>query len=381
MIIAFIIIKITGYELPAIEPIAVDNSNQTAELENTNQAVEVNNSNQAITETNTNKTEEATSSATISLKSKATTDEDSLAIDCLQDEICGQQTFTQNLSDTFPIQGQTEIEDYAAGYITVHNDTGGGLPLAINSRLQSASGVVFRTQERKTIPAHGAVEVYCRSDELGAAGNVEAGDFALIALSSLAQQQYYGTTDEAMTGGVLSRGLISQEQVDQAQKQLTDDFLASYQTLTDQIEETNFYELEEDFTTQSAIVSPSIGTEAEKFTLSLELTKDHLVIDQDKLQQYFTDKELTFADYQFNNINIDLDNDSVILTYAPTEFSTTQLTLDQLKDDLAGRTIAQAKQYLETLGYNEIEITGENLGDTLPLTPENISIVENTSLN
>ena len=98
-----------------------------------------------------------------------------------------------------------EVPAHAHGTITFHNETNKTQPLTTGTRVQSASGIIFRTQQRVDVPAGGTITTDVVADPVGKDGEVDPGHFVIVALWPGLQSKIYATSDQAFTGGLVQQ--------------------------------------------------------------------------------------------------------------------------------------------------------------------------------
>lgn len=141
-------------------------------------------------------------------------------------------TSTIVVSDTFFPDGDTEVPGVAIGTMTIVNNSATAQPLVATTRFLSADDVLFRLRDRVTVPANGQVTAEVYADEEGEGGNVAPGRFTIPGLSETRQQQVYGELTEPTTGGVRSVGMLTQADLDTAEKTLLEQIIAQSEAAT-----------------------------------------------------------------------------------------------------------------------------------------------------
>lgn len=352
---------------PLTNAASANNSNQNANLnQNINQSLNVNQVEPAVA-----------TQATINFQLASAALNTDLKLDCLADGICAQETYTQEMAETAAVTNATPVEGYAAGDITIHNLSGEALSLAIQSRLLSTEGVLFRTQERKTVPAHGSAKVYSRTDTKGAAGDIGPSRFTLVALSGVSRSVYYGTTDEPMTGGVINKGVVTEEAVKNAKDKLLNQFQEDWQKKLGEIQPTTtIVQKDSGPIISKDKIAPSLGTETTEFTVSLTINQGYIVYKETQWQSYLKTKFPGQSVTCSGQPTFNLEGGKAILATACTSQTQTSLDQEKIKADLAGKTIAQAQTYLQALGVENIQIDlSSTTATVLPDKAEDIEIL------
>ena len=130
------------------------------------------------------------------------------------------ETVFVELSEQYQPTGTEQEPGIATGVVTLHNETSISQPLVRTTRLVSEDGILFRLTDGVTVPAEGTIETNVYADKEGAAGDIGPDKFTIPGLREDKQKVIYATSDEAMSGGVKTIGILSQEDLDKAQKQL-----------------------------------------------------------------------------------------------------------------------------------------------------------------
>ncbi|MBD3311056.1 MAG: hypothetical protein GF349_00985 [Candidatus Magasanikbacteria bacterium] len=127
------------------------------------------------------------------------------------------------ITEKFSPSGEKEELGKAGGVVTIHNESSSNQILVATTRLLTPEGVLFRLDDRVSIPAGSTVEAVAHADqegEIGEVGPVER--FSIPGLSESSQKFIYATSNEAMTGGVKQVGVLSAEDIRKAEKILSD---------------------------------------------------------------------------------------------------------------------------------------------------------------
>lgn len=126
---------------------------------------------------------------------------------------------TQKITDV----ANKTVDDYAKGTVTIINNLGHSQPLLPRSQLLSDSGVLFRTDARVAIPAHGRVEVSITADQPGESGNLEPTHFTIVKIWTDWQNSIYGETSSLTSGGTREGRIASQDELDKALEEVKND--------------------------------------------------------------------------------------------------------------------------------------------------------------
>jgi len=207
--------------------------------------------------------------------------------------------FETRLSDkktTSDLSSQEKIPAKATGTVTIHNNWTQTQALAATTRLLSTSGILFRTMERVDVPARGQIEVEVVADQEGEQGNIGPTKFEIVALSTELKQKIYAESTAAMTGGLVDKKIVTQENLDKAYQDLTNEMLVKAKSnLQEQLnKENSVYQINDQSLTYEVIEkksTPEVGEQADELTVELKLKvaavafleKDLKTIAQNKL--------------------------------------------------------------------------------------------------
>jgi hypothetical protein len=107
-------------------------------------------------------------------------------------------------------------EDYANGTVVIYNNYVADQQLVATTRLLSQEGVLFRTQEDVIVPQGGSIEVSVQADEKGEQGNINPSTFEIVALNTSKKEFIYAKSEKAMTGGLRSIIVVSENDIAKA---------------------------------------------------------------------------------------------------------------------------------------------------------------------
>lgn len=117
--------------------------------------------------------------------------------------------------------GDKQEPGVAVGTVTLHNETGAAQALVATTRLLTASNVLFRLKSGVSVPANGTVQAEVYADKAGETGDIGPSKFTIPGLAESKQTVIYATSEKAMSGGVKKIGILSQADVDEAEKKLS----------------------------------------------------------------------------------------------------------------------------------------------------------------
>lgn len=131
--------------------------------------------------------------------------------------------------------GET-VDALAQGTVTITNNWNQAQPLAATTRLLSSDGVLFRTDAFVSVPAGGTATVAVTADVAGASGNLKPSHFTIPGLWSGLQDKIYGDSSETMTGGTISRAVVTADDITSLHQKLDAELARqAQQTLTQQL--------------------------------------------------------------------------------------------------------------------------------------------------
>lgn len=184
------------------------------------------------------------------------------------------KTMTKDLS--IETTGTTSVDKKAKGTVTIYNNSTVDKPLANGSRFQSTSGVLFRSQEQLTIPAHGSLDATLIADNPGVSGNIPAGKFTLPGLNSQNQLLIYAVSTKPFTGGVESQRIVSSDDVTIAERTLKDIVTSNAQSQFPATNASTYTVFLKDNSVYSTKSTPAVGSVSD--TVSVTVTGDSFAL-------------------------------------------------------------------------------------------------------
>lgn len=188
---------------------------------------------------------------------------------------------------TLPEEGATAVQAKSGGTVTIINETGSDQPLVATTRLLSEEGVLFRIDEGVTVPANGQVNTVAHADLEGASGDIGPTQFTIPGLAESLQDDIYAVSVNSMEGGVQYVRILSQSDLDEAQKELENEIIEDAKTLLRASSEGSAYDgeaFEIEVLAQKSDTEP--GTEAGSFTVSLTAKVTGVFYTVDTVQKY-----------------------------------------------------------------------------------------------
>lgn len=121
----------------------------------------------------------------------------------------------------FPTGNKT-TEGVATGKVTIYNTSNISQALVKTTRLLTSTGVLFRLSERVLVPATGQVIADVYADQAGTTGDIGPSTFTVPGLSADKQKLIYAKSDEAMSGGVQTIGILTDDDIKTAEADYAD---------------------------------------------------------------------------------------------------------------------------------------------------------------
>lgn len=334
---------------------------------------------------------------------------------------------TVSVTVTYNATGQLFSGENATGTITLINEADYPWDLVAFTRLQSPDGVIFRTQQFVSVPAatetgFGTIDVYVIADAkdgdnqvIGDRGNLTANThFILPGLRGTSQILLYGTNAFAMTGGkTVVTKYVTQEDIDasylRVESELNDSAIS---TLEDKVVEMNSAQGSDDLVLLTgnyaftkgdpSVTAPAVkdGNQVESFQISgtmsisgisynsselINILRNELKLHKSpekQLQSIDEDSvyyEIVDFDDSAQKIKITATIKGVEEYVLDPEDESGALLIEKIKDHIAGKTIEEAKDYIENLPeINKVEIKSWPVwAPTIPTVRENIKIKVN----
>lgn len=296
------------------------------------------------------------------------------------------------------VQSTETTTGKAKGTVTIENHYTKDQPLSATTRLLSKSGVLFRTDEFVTVPAGGSVDVAVTADQEGATGDITPTTFEIVALWAGLKKDIYATSKTAMTGGVVSIGVVTTEDITAVEQLAETDVLTKAQPLFEAdiaarqgLPENRFIpEQGSIISTLSQSVNASAGDHAASLTATLSATVGLVVLDKDVLLEFVnseiesqmpagfhlkSDLTLDMIAVTMGTLNEDkTDADLTITVHTPAVITADNSVLN--KDNLINKTGSEVIAYLEA--FDQIESVSVNFSPfwvtRTPRLPDHIII-------
>lgn len=188
---------------------------------------------------------------------------------------------------TFTPSGESaeQVDAEATGQVTITNATTAPQPLVSTTRLITPDGVLFRLKHGVTVPTSGSVEAEVYADQKGASGNIGPSTFTIPGLNPAKQQLITAASSAPMTGGVQSRTVLSQQEIDSAVDVFKNELLEDAKAMLRQ-ERKQPYQGEAFFLeVRSQKVHAQAGDEVGEFDVDMEVKVTGVFYDEEALNK------------------------------------------------------------------------------------------------
>lgn len=284
--------------------------------------------------------------------------------------------------------GTREELDVATGFVTLHNETEYNQPLVATTRLLTPDGILFRLENRVSVPAGGTAEAEVYADKEGKSGNIGPVEkFTIPGLREETQKVIYASSDSVMTGGVKVLGVLSTDDLKKAET----DMLATLEKKA----RTELEKLHPDMDMAYALVESSAETEAKigEEVAGFELIGKAVVVGvfyndedlSDEAQELLNKRKVTEAedveddcDYSVTLDNYDLEEGGAVLKlFVSGEVRLNPESAQVDKMIFYGKTKDEIRRYLLSLDHvHGVEIKFKPAWmHTVPHVAEHVQVI------
>jgi len=267
------------------------------------------------------------------------------------------------------VNGSTQVKNMAVvgtkskGLVEIVNKTIEQQKIKERSRLETSDGKLFYMMSHAIVPPNSRVTVEVEADKEGAEGNIEGQKLTFPALGEESASILYAEVKDKLTGGSGETvAVVSEEDIKNAEKEAQDDAKGQAKR---QIEQ----ELPEGWT----MLEESWDLELSSFNANSEVGERIPVIDyegrvkirvmgferqkfeeimKEKLEQRLDEDYMLFPgpiSYTQSVKKVDWEDAQAIIGVRVTHTTVPQISIDTLREKLAGRSEDEAKEYLEGL--------------------------------
>ena len=189
------------------------------------------------------------------------------------------------ISQKFEVANFEEKTGVASGKIRIINNNNDSQQLIKTTRFLTAEGLLFRLKNNILIPAGKEIVAEVYADAESAKYNIQPTKFTIPGLAKNLQEKIYGISDEPMAGGMKKIGVLTQADIDQAQKKFTGNLkqniktqlllaLAPGENISDSLIK---YEIKEQN------IKEKIGDQVENFTLTAKVLAQAVIVNEEQL--------------------------------------------------------------------------------------------------
>lgn len=267
---------------------------------------------------------------------------------------------------TFTTTGTKTIYSDTVGTVKIYNNLSRDQILIATTRLLTSDGVLFRLEDRVTVPGGGSVDADVYADDpsqpLAKAGT----QFSIPGLSQSLQQFVYAEAEKDFQAEGTEIRAISQGEFEQATASFAKELA---QQVFDQANADKTKILKEEIISRE--FSNELGDEVNEYTLNLKIRVVGVMFDDQPVKDYAKDvlanqlpldKDLAATNIDqliYKIVNYDLDNKLVKLESSVSGTAIISETSDKLnKDKLKDLSIYEIEEYLEN--FEEIEAAEVN---------------------
>jgi hypothetical protein len=264
---------------------------------------------------------------------------------------------------SWQVQNREVIGSKSSGTVEVVNNTSTEQKIKEFSRLETKDGILFYMQKHAIVPPNGRVQVEVLAAEEGDAGNIEPQRLDFVAFDEQSKQVVWADVKQKLTGGsgesvavvgaadlTAARQEAGNQARQQAEQQIKDELPEGWELLEESwnTEIVSFEAASKEgdklpvFDWQSQVVVRVIGFEKvifdEEMKKKLEerLDKDYMLF-PGAISFSVTVKEINWDDAQ------------ATVAVRVTHSTVPNLAVDTLRQKLAGRSLVEAREYLEGL--------------------------------
>ncbi|MBI4426971.1 MAG: hypothetical protein HY569_00585 [Candidatus Magasanikbacteria bacterium] len=176
------------------------------------------------------------------------------------------ETTSTELKKIYKPESTKEVGAVAMGTVILYNDSDADQALVATTRLLSPEGVLFRLKNRVVIPAKGTIAAEVYADKEGRESEIGPARFTIPGLNAVKQAVIYAKSEKPMVGGVRAVGIVTEEDLKLAEKELAADLKKAGAEKLSALhpESAVVYEIVK----QEISADKEAGSDAEEFTLS-----------------------------------------------------------------------------------------------------------------
>ncbi len=131
-------------------------------------------------------------------------------------------------SENYTPTGAKSVEGISKGEVIIYNNTNESQTLVKTTRLLSPDNVLFRLEDRVTIPARDQIIAKVYADQNGATSDIGPTKFTIPGLSVERQKLVYAQSSKPMTGGSGKIGIVSESDINTAKNDFKEKIKQAY---------------------------------------------------------------------------------------------------------------------------------------------------------
>ena len=168
-------------------------------------------------------------------------------------------------SEKYHPTGNKKVEGIATGEVILYNNTSAAQPLVRTTRLVTADGIMFRLSNSVVVPANGQITTSVYADRPGIVSDIGPSKFKIPGLNITKQQVIYAESAKPMTGGEQTIGVLSDEDIKNAEDDYNQKVKEAYRESLSVPEES---EIAISLNEQNIASDQQVGEEVAEFTIS-----------------------------------------------------------------------------------------------------------------
>ncbi len=316
--------------------------------------------------------------------------------------------FSRQAAQDFPATGLKDVKVKSSGKIKIFNAySSTPQNLVTNTRFLSQEGKIFRLTAAVTVPGAKVedgkiipsfVEVKVVADQAGAEYNIGPTHFTIPGFQGTPKyDKFYADSAEAMTGGYVGQAkVISQEDLNQAQNQLTDLARVSLEEEFQSKFPQGFKILNEakSFSADKITYSGLVGDRVDTFRGNITASLKAIAFRESDIQKVFlynsikgeadlNEKELFSSDFQYGMPRVDFEKGMISFPVSANLVFREKIDVSGFPEKLAGMGEKEFQKFFANLPgiENGIIRVKPSFLNFLPLNVKNINIVLDPTAN
>ncbi len=264
---------------------------------------------------------------------------------------------TVGKTETFKASGTgaVQLEDFAEGTVTLHNNQSSAQQLIVKTRLWDPKGIQFRLLETVNVPAKGTVTAKVRADVKGATGDLAPTKFTIPGLSEAKQLLVFGESTTAFTGGVRSLAVVTKEEMNGSLETLKKTLIEDAKTMM-RAESGKGFSGEaffDEISNQSVSIEPN--TQADQYDITLEVKVTGVFFDKNAIEKIAEQKLYDQIGQGHELVSVDKEHGVITVDKYNLEDHTASLRVELTGESISSRT-SESLDLDRFLGLNADEV-------------------------